>query len=342
MNAPLQPDSSTHKGAHRLLRSIVSAAAGAAVLVSTSAVAAQAGGIVSSSPLLHVGGFSRAPAAVRSGWISPDARKAGPLVYVADGGYNGVLIYRLKGHNQKPVGQIPFLTAVQALTVDDAGNLWVAAETYPTSLIYKFRRGSAQPSLTLTDPGLTQDIAVHDGTLYAANWSTAAGNGNVVVYAKGAKNPTQTLTNSIIGNAWGVAVDASGNIFLAAGNTSGADFLGEFAAGSYAFSVLTPTTYNYLICTPQLDNAGNVVVRNDFASYQAQNVEVFSPPGWGITSQFGGPLGSCGLGFTSDFKDVFVTSLNGHFMVEYSYPSGQQVNEISDGLSFPFSVAVSK
>ena len=106
--------------------------------------------------------------------------------------------------------------------------------------------------------------------------------------------------------------------------------------------MLTPTTYNYLICTPQFDNAGNLVVRNDFASYQAKTIEVFSPSTWGITSEFGGPLGSCGLGFTPDFKDVFMTSLNGHLMVEYSYPGGQQVNEINDGLYWPFSVAVSQ
>jgi hypothetical protein len=333
-------DVPSYEGATRLLRSIVSVAAGTAVLTSMSAVAAQASGFGPSSPLLHLGGFAKRTATIRSSWISPDARKGGPLVYVADGGSNAVVVYRLKGHNQKPVGQLA-VTGIQALAVDGAGNLWVAAETYPTSTIYRYRRGATRPSLTLTDPGLTQDIAVVNGTLYAANWSTAGGNGNVVVYANGAKNPTQTLTNPSIENAWGVAVDGSGNIYVAAGNTQNTDFLGEFAAGSDAFSVLTPTTYNYLICTPQLDNAGNVVVRNDFASYQAQNVEVFSPPSWGITAQFGGPIGSCGLAFTPDFKDVFVTSLNGHLMVEYSYPGGQQVNEINDGLSLPFSVAVS-
>jgi hypothetical protein len=335
------PDVPSYEGANRLSKSIVSITVGAAVLASMSAVAAQAAGFVPSSPLVRLGGFGKRPAAARNSWISPDARKAGPLVYVADGGYNAVIMYRLKGHNQKPVGQIA-VNGIQALTVDTAGNLWVAAETYPTSTIYKYRRGATQPSLTLNDPGLTQDIAVQNGTLYAANWSTANGPGNVVVYANGATSPTQTLSNPTVANAWGLAVDGSGNIYLAAGNAQNTDFLGEFAAGSNAFSVLTPTTYNYLICTPQLDNAGNVVVRNDFASYQAQNIEVFSPSSWGITSQFGGPVGSCGLGFTSDFKDVFMTSLNGHLMVEYSYPSGQQVNEINDGLFWPFSVAVSQ
>ena len=143
----------------------------------------------------------------------------------------GVVIYRLKGHNQKPVGQL-VVTGAQALTVDSAGSLWVAAETYPTSVIYKFRRGSTKPSLTLTDPGLTQDIAVQNGTLYAANWSTSGGAGNVVIYANGAKNPTQTLTNPAIDNAWGLAVDGSGNIFVTAGNSAGSDFIGEFVAGS--------------------------------------------------------------------------------------------------------------
>jgi hypothetical protein len=341
MNAQSKLDSSTYKGASRLLRSIVSVAAGAAVLASMSTVAAQAGGLVPSSPLLHLGGLARKPASIRSSWISTEGRKAGPLVYVADGFYNAVVIYRLRGHNQKPVGQLA-VSNIQALTVDSDGNLWVVADAYPNSLIYKYRRGAMKPSLTLNDPGSTQDIAVVNGTVYAANWTTAAGNGNVVVYANGAQNPTETLTNPSVVNAWGLTVDGSGNIYLAAGNAQNSDFLGEFAAGSNAFSVLTPTTYNYLICTPQLDNAGNVVVRNDFASYQAQNIEVFSPPSWGITSQFGGPTGSCGLGFTVDFKDVFMTSLNGHLMVEYSYPGGQQVNEINDGLYWPFSVAVSQ
>lgn len=112
------------------------------------------------------------------GSLVPRARWApgisGPLLYIADydngQGLAVVQIYSIATHKQ--VGQIGGLGFPTAMTVDLAGNLYIAEQAVSQPEILVFPPGATSPSRTISEAGYEpNDVAVGlDGSIYVANF----------------------------------------------------------------------------------------------------------------------------------------------------------------------------
>jgi hypothetical protein len=274
------------------------------------------------------------------------------LIYVVQPYQGYINVYPLKGHNQKLIGQLSgtYFPFPQGVAVDRQHNLWVTNFT-SSYTVEKFPPGATTPSEVLNDPApgtgsVYYPVAVavdDDGTVYVANeyYTPSFGPGNIVVYAKGSTNPTQTLTAPSILFPEGIAVDKNHNIFTNVYTTNAQFVIGEFKAssnGSYSYAVInsSPRAFlNYIA----LDQKGNLLGGSNY--HLGQSLLVYGPPIWGQIRQFGGYLGAFGVAFAQKDDVVFAGNLNGHGVVEYSYQSGHQINEIFDGMVGPGSIAVS-
>jgi hypothetical protein len=322
-------------------------------------------------PVANASGYPGGSKSTRSGlqvgrsWMTAAVRGPGRLLYVDNGSStNTISIYRLFGRDQKPIGtQKPVgQLAVQGgvgMDVDSKGNLWIA--TQASNSILEYPRGATSPSLTLSDPGYIPFFVKvgQRGTIYVSNYgSTTNGPGNIVIYSKGSTTPTKTLTFPKNSNALGIDVDKTSNVFVSATDLkTGLRYLGVFKLGSggaYTFEQLRPefrsgtnpagaTTDNFQGMT--LDTVGNLVV----ASQSSVAIQVFSPPKdptspgpWTLTNSFGGTgdVGSVDVAWVTPGKTLVASYLGGSAVVEYSYPSGQTLNEIFP-LTYPTYLAVS-
>jgi hypothetical protein len=190
----------------------------------------------------------------------------------------------------------------------------------------------------------------HDGTVYVTNVSVCPGSsgaGNVVIYAKGATSPTKVLTDPTFGTVYGIAVDRARNIFLTnfIDLGSGSAVVGEFKAGahgSYAYSQLVEsagTDFGGMA----IDATGNLVVANAFFP-TTPGIDVFSPPNWSVTNQFGNANAWLNnVAFVPGKAKIFVADLEDTAgppaVYEYAYPSGKQLSQITAGLNGPVAVA---
>jgi hypothetical protein len=149
-----------------------------------------------------------AASTARSGsWISPKAKSARELVYVADPtsepSYTGVIdIFSLHGLKYKLVGQIQDDNFPDGMTTDAAGNLYVtdmgvATEGPVAGEIKVFPKGSTQYSRLIVSASWTPfDVAVDShGTMYVANIAAFGtfSPGSVTVYPPSASQPSRVL-----------------------------------------------------------------------------------------------------------------------------------------------------
>jgi hypothetical protein len=316
-----------------------------------------AGGVQSSSHVLPAP--SSLVLALRSGrrdthgWMTPDAKKPGDI-YVADARCSCIMVYNLRARaDRKPVGEIAggALVFPQGLSTDRKGNLWVANYNGGNVLLYP--PGATAPSKTLEDPGFCSGGVVvgRDGTVYVANLFVcpgSSGSGNVAIYANGATAPTRVLTEPSFEEVYGLAVDRSRDIFLTnyVDTGSGSSVAGEFKAGphgSYAYTQLVSGPGS-LFAGIALDRSGNLLVSSAFFP-TTPGINVYSPPGWSLTNQFGHAnawLSSVAL--SHDGTKAFVADLEDDggppAVYEYAYPSGTQLSVITAGLQGPIAVAV--
>jgi hypothetical protein len=279
------------------------------------------------------------------GWMSPEAVRARGLLYVSSYYCNCVRVYNLEGNHQRPIGIITkTLVGPEGLTTDQHGRIWVA--NTGASNIEVFRRGAITPSLVLDDPGeYPVDIATYsDGSVYAANIiSTSGGPGNVVYYAKGARQPSGTLNdpNWVPGTRLlGIALSTHKDVFVSfLSLNDGSSHVDYFPAGStipVKTGIVTAQAIGILI-----DNSGDVVV----ADAVAPAVDVFSGSGssWKLNRQFG-MIGQPNFLALGDARDIFVTDPAAGVVHQYVYATGVEINTIRSGWGAsdpPFGVAAS-
>jgi hypothetical protein len=139
-----------------------------------------------------------------------------------------------------------------------------------------------------------------DGTLYAANINGGKPGGGVVAYAPGATSPTLTLTMGLTVPV-GVAVDASGNVYVA--NRGGTSGIVIFPKGATSPSAVITSKWvrqpNQLV----FDRAGNLF----FTDYQLVG-EV--PHGSLRARSLGltGLLGTGGIALGPSHGDIFISN----------------------------------
>jgi len=198
-------------------------------------------------------------------------------------------------------------TIINGVEVDSTGNLYVSADViigsgatgrvYPAiSVFAPNANGNVAPSKSIAGPSTSiiqlGQIAVDSaGTVYAAN-TPVTGAGGVLIFGSGATGdaaPTATLagSNTTIYNIRGVAVDGSGNIYVASlaqaspENTdlSGTPSILEFSAGSTG-NVAPIRTISGAATTMgeigiiRVDSDGNIYV---FRDVPASTLLKFSP-----------------------------------------------------------------
>jgi YVTN family beta-propeller protein len=225
----------------------------------------------------------RQPNAPR-GW--PNGAPNRQLIFVADAS-SGILMYSPKTPNGSPVGSITNgVNAPAGVAVDSAGALYVTNEGNNTVTVYS--QGSSTPSLTIST-GISgpYGIAVDSsGEVFVSNLGT----NDVTAYKAGATSPFETINFNNYGQAVGVGVDGSDNIWVACDSSNG---VFEIPAGSQTVQNSGLTNLNGPIGVSI--GKKNVVYVSNFA---ASDVNIYSngstTPSATITDgieQFGPTLG---------------------------------------------------
>lgn len=175
-------------------------------------------------PLAHPAGGA--------GWLSITARRTIPVMMVADQGNDAIRIYKQKGTNQQPIGEITSgLDDVDGLFVDSNKNLYACNFEAGTVTVYK--PGTTLPALTLTGAGQPKfAVVATDGTVYVSNFNEGT-NGTVLQYDKGQTTPARTVVTFGAGSfPEGLAIDSSNNLYVAFNSTNGQVLKFANASGS--------------------------------------------------------------------------------------------------------------
>jgi sugar lactone lactonase YvrE len=279
---------------------------------------------------------ARVPA--RAGWLSARARTGKALLYVSDSSNSVVDIFDKRGQNQQPIGQITDgVYQPNGITTDESGNLYVA-NSNDTLTVYP--PGGTSPSATYTQ-GLSLPIGVvvhRNGRLCVANLDGL----DVTEYPKGSTTPDRTIPfGSLEGNSpFGLALDSSGNLFVAA--------LGFPNAQAYELmhhsSLPQDLGINSIVVMHGIavDKQGNVLIANQGGA----SVEVFPPgsttPSMTITDGLEQPL-LISLDKKQSKLYVADAGLTGNGTVRiYSYPAGALFDTITfPRFGVPFGIAFS-
>jgi hypothetical protein len=160
-------------------------------------------------PLIHP--ITNAP----KGW--PDKKKKKAILFVADCD-SGVLMYDPAKANSSPIGSITTGTdCAFGAAVDKAGSLYVANISGNSVTVYP--KGQTSPSLTITDAvSSPYSVAVDSkGNVFVSN----LGNNTITAYASGQTSAYETISFNAYGQAVGIGVDGSDNVWVACDTSNG-------------------------------------------------------------------------------------------------------------------------
>jgi sugar lactone lactonase YvrE len=287
-------------------------------------------------------------AAQRAGnWMSPEAKSAKELLYVADPtdspSYTGVIdIFSLHGLKYKLVGQIQDDDDPDGMTTDSAGNLYVtdlgvAQEGPAAGDIKVYPKGSTVYSRFIVPANwIPFDIAVgRNATLYVANIAPfgSFSPGSVSIYPPSASQPSRVLKLKNF-QVDGITLHRrTTTIYISYQSQGGDGRIAEFknARGkaidlgvSYAepWGILEDGNDNLLAC----DGSGTIEVYSEANGKLVQQISVPSGAAWEAFNEKRSRL------FVSNFEQVEILS----------YPAGAVIGTINAGWSksnYPTGVA---
>lgn len=172
-------------------------------------------------------------------------------IYVSNTQSSIVNVFTPDGHFKRTITS--GISSPTGLFIDGNQNLWVANQSDVTM----YPNGQSSPARTLSDPGGSPvDIDVTtDGTVYVTNFSSHS----VSIYAKGSDTPTRTLTDPNAQYLVGVAVDASGDVFVTSNDSTNVGYLAEFSQGRQAGYKKLPPRFAWA-SDIKLDLKGNLLI----------------------------------------------------------------------------------
>lgn len=271
-------------------------------------------------------------------WISPEAKRAKELLYVADPtqspSYGGHIdIFEMKGVTANYVGSILDPNDPQGMTTDAAGNLYVtdlgvATEGPAAGDIKVYPKGSTSYSRLIV-PGtwVPFDIAVgDDGTLYVANIAPVGyfNPGSVSVFPPNASQPSRVLRLKNF-QVDGITRHANtSTIYISYQTNSGNGAIAEFkhARGkAIDLGVSFPEPWGLLE-----DGSNNLL-----AADGSGTIEVYSEATKQLVSQISVPNGAMWEAFNHKRTHLFVSNFD---QVEIlSYPAGQLIGSVNHNYS---------
>lgn len=172
-------------------------------------------------------------------WISPDARRAPRLLFIADYGASVVDIFTMPDLVLK--GQITGFTSPEGECTDASGNIWIA-NTGAQELMQYSRTGTL--IRTLSDAGeFPASCAVSkNGDLAVGNIENSSGGaGNVTVYTNASGYGTPYVNASIY-EYFFVGYDPQGDLYFDGTDSSRTNsYLAELPSGSTSSALITIT-----------------------------------------------------------------------------------------------------
>jgi hypothetical protein len=275
------------------------------------------------------------PAHRGGGWLSPAAKKAKHLIYVADFLNNAIEIYSATGSNQSPIGEITDgISGPEGICVDKHGDLFVTNASNETVTMYP--HGSTTYKLQYT--GFAYPTAVAAGKNGWVYVSDLVGE-KVVEFPKGSTRSKATID---ITYPQGVALDSKNNLYVeynTGAHGAGPGQVNEFAPKSTSGTDLgLPIVW---AAGDAIDGKSDVVVADQGSGNNAA-VYVFPPgstkPSETITQGMEDPFR---IAFDKPFTHLYVADPEVNALLVYDYSSGTLVNSITNGLKSVYGVAVS-
>lgn len=211
--------------------------------------------------------------------------------------------------------------------VDKKGNLYVA--NYAGADITEYAKGTTSPSFTYG--GVEDPVAVSTdskGNVYEGDFEGSY----VSEFAQGSSSIIAQCSPG--GEVEGVAVDKSGDVFVAYYSSAEGGKIAEYTGG---LSGCSATTLGVTVEFPGgmvLDKKGNLVI----CDQDADAVDIIAPPYSSVTK-------TLGSGYTDPFhvtinkknKQAYVANYGGEDVLVLSYPAGSTKATLnsSNGLSIP-------
>ena len=274
---------------------------------------------------------SRASAVHRAaGWMSPAAKAAKNLLYVANPFEATIDVFTLRGLKYTQVGQIGDSNAPDGMTTDAAGNLYVTDEGVATEGpvagdIKVYPKGSTQYSRIIVPANWVPfDIAVgKDGTLNVANIAPIGSfsPGSVSIYPPNANQPSRVLRLQNF-QVYGIALHAQTPTIYVSYEDSGSS--GHIAAFRRARGKAVELGVSYAEPWGLLEDGNDNLLACDGAG----TIDVYAESTGKLTSQISVPNGALWLAFNSDRSRLFATNFNDVQIL--SYPSGTLVGTIDE------------
>lgn len=233
------------------------------------------------------------------------------------------------------------LSHPSGLVIDHAGVLWVANAGADQVLSFNISTLPPTPGIAITrDISDPVRIAAFEGKIYVAN---ALGN-TVTVYNGKTGDELKRDTIAGLHNPQGVAVDASGNVFVAnSGRTNSVQ--GYSPQGTLLGTVTGDTTSAYtLLTTLHIQNGvlavgvGPKVGANSLREYTAATYFSGTPtPTKVVTTGISGPTG---VALSRSGTTLLVADLYADDVSRYRVASGVQLRSIARDVSAPEGIAV--
>jgi sugar lactone lactonase YvrE len=273
------------------------------------------------------------PLSEKSGWLSPAAKTCKQQLFVSSFRLNYVSIYCVVGkrQNQAPIGEITDgINGPEGAVVDAKGNLYITNTNSNT--VSEYAPGTTSPSFTyssmLSAPaGVAVDAKQN---VYVSN----LGSGEVIEFAQGANTAAATLTGMTL--PIDVAVDAKGDVYVTT-------YTSSFASGEileYAAGKTQGTNLGIATDEPggiTLDKSGDIVT----ADQRLPGVLVFPPGKKSPSKTFAVSMNDpISVRFNRAETRAYVGDSIENDVEVYSYPSGQLIDTITDGVDGPEGVAV--